>query len=303
MNDQIVPNSVKTSSSDQVLDRISALLPQLTPELKKAASFLLENPQMIGVNSARHMARLAAVKPNTMVRLAKELGFSGYNALQDIFQSAIAQAAPGFQDRARWLQSLPGKGELGQLYTNMAEVAIKNIETTLAASDAMQMGGAALALHKAKKRYMLGVGINHALAESFCYLADMAAMPIEPIPRFGSLAIDDLAHAGPDDILIAITFKPYRQEVVSAVEQARSQGVRIIGISDSPASPIVLGADHSFVVGTDTPQFYTSIVATMALLETLMAFVIAEADEDVASEIESFHDRRHKLGIYIGEKS
>ena len=150
---------------------------------------------------------------------------------------------------------------------------------------------------------MLGVGINHALAESFCYLADMASLPIDAIPKFGSLAIDDLAHADKDDVLIAITFKPYRQEVVSAVNQARNQGVKIIGISDSPASPIVLGADHGFVVATETPQFYTSIVATMSLLETLMSFVIAEAGEDVASEIERFHERRHRLGIYIGEKS
>ena len=188
-------------------------------------------------------------------------------------------------------------------YCSLSAVAIRNIETTLAASDAAQMEQAALALHQAQKRYMLGVGINHALAESFCYLADMASLPIEAIPKFGSLAIDDLAHATKDDVLIAITFKPYRQEVVSAVNQARNQGVKIIGISDSPASPIVLGADHGFIVETQTPQFYTSIVATMALLETLMSFVIAEAGEDVASEIERFHERRHRLGIYIGEKS
>ena len=300
MNDQIVP---KLKSPEQVLDRLQVLLPDLTPELKKAAGCLLEDQQMIGVYSARHMAKRAEVKPNTMVRLAKELGFSGYEALRHLFQTAIEQAEPGFQDRARWLQSLPKKGELGRLYADMASVAIRNIETTLASSDATQMEQAALALHHAKKRYMLGVGINHALAESFCYLADMASLPIDAIPKFGSLAIDDLAHADKDDVLIAITFKPYRQEVVSAVNQARNQGVKIIGISDSPASPIVLGADHGFVVATETPQFYTSIVATMALLETLMSFVIAEAGEDVASEIERFHERRHRLGIYIGEKS
>ena len=300
MNDHNVP---KLTTPEDTLKQLRLVMADLTPELKKAATCLLEEQHLIGIHSARQMARRADVKPNTMVRLAKELGFSGYDALRHVFQTAIRQAEPGFQDRARWLQSLPKKGELGRLYADMAAVTIRNIETTLAASDSSKMEAAALALHRAEKRYMLGVGINHALAESFCYLADMASLPIEPIPRFGSLAIDDLAHAGKNDILIAITFKPYRQEVVSAVEQARSQGVQIIGISDSPASPIVLGADHGFMVETDTPQFYTSIVATMALLETLMSFVIAEAGEDVASEIERFHDRRHRLGIYIGEKS
>ncbi|MCE2516692.1 MAG: MurR/RpiR family transcriptional regulator, partial [Alphaproteobacteria bacterium] len=293
------------NSAQDVLALLERRLASFTPELKKAAAAMLEEQTAIGVSSARQMAKLAFVKPNTMVRLAKELGFKGYDDLRGLFQEDIrrGQLGGGFEDRARWLQSLSRKGELGQLYADLANVSIKNIETTLAATNQVEMQAAARTLHQAKKRYMLGVGINHALAESFCYLADMASMPIEPIPRFGSLAIDDLAHAATDDVLIAITFKPYRREVVTAVEQARRQNLKIIGISDSPASPIVLGADHGFVVDTETPQFYTSIVATMALLETLMAFVIAEAEDDVITEIEAFHERRHRLGIYMGEKN
>ena len=38
-------------------------------------------------------------------------------------------------------------------------------------------------------------------------------------------------------MLIAMTFKPYRREVVEAVAVAREQGVAVIGISDSPAAP------------------------------------------------------------------
>ena len=64
------------------------------------------------------------------------------------------------------------------------------------------------------------------------------------IPKAGSTAIDDLAWANDQDVLIAITCKPYRSEVVEAVRVAREQGVKIVGISDSPASPIIVGSDH-----------------------------------------------------------
>lgn len=274
---------------------------KLSPELRKAATFLLENPSLVGVSSARQMAREADVKPNTWVRLAKEFGFSGYEPMRAVFQTALVETSSGFQDRARGLQDISRKGSLGKLYTDLAGGTIRNIENTLSSSNEKEMQAAAALLHQARQCYMLGVGINHAIAESFCYLAGMTSLAIEPIPRFGSLAIDDLAQADGRDVMIAITFKPYRQEVVSAVAQAKAQGVKIIGISDSPASPIILDADQSFIVDTDTPQFYTSIVATMALLETLMAFVIAAADQNVIDEIEAFHERRHQLGIYIGE--
>lgn len=299
MNHISVPE-MKTPAD--LLDRMQTMLYSMPPEVQKAATHLLEEQASIGVHSARQQALAAGVKPNTMVRLARLLGFDGYDSFRAVFQRDLLRADSGFQDRARWLQSLSRKGELGRLYADMASVTLANIETTLAGADAPMLRAAAQALLKAKNRYMLGVGINHALTESFCYLADMASVPIQSIPRYGSLAIDDLAHAKKGDVMIAITFKPYRREVTSAVEQARLQGVKIIGISDSPASPIVAGSEHGFVVQTETPQFYTSIVATMALLEMLMSFVVAEAKSDIVNDIKAFHDRRHELGIYTGER-
>ena len=100
-------------------------------------------------------------------------------------------------------------------------------------------------------------------------------------------------------MLIAITCKPYRTEVVEAVRIAREQGVTVIGISDSPASPIILGSQHGFVISVDTPQFFPSSVSTIALLETLLSFVIASASPQVVQRVETFHRRRHELGIYL----
>ena len=136
----------------------------------------------------------------------------------------------------------------------------------------------------------------------FRTLAGMAMDRVEAIPRPGSVAVDDLARAGEGDVLIAMTFKPYRREVVEAVELAREQGLTVIGISDSPASPIIAGSAHGFVIRCETPQFFPSTVATVALLETLIAFVIADARPEVIASIERFHERRHELGIYMNER-
>ena len=64
-----------------------------------------------------------------------------------------------------------------------------------------------------------------ANARNFTYLANMAVDTIEAIPRHGSVAIDDLARAGKGDVLIAMTCKPYRTEVVEAVALASAAGM------------------------------------------------------------------------------
>jgi DNA-binding MurR/RpiR family transcriptional regulator len=102
-------------------------------------------------------------------------------------------------------------------------------------------------------------------------------------------------------VLIAMSMRPYRTEVVAAIEVAREQGLTIIGLSDSPASPIIRAADHGFVVAVDTPQFFPSSVSTIALLETLLSFVIAVASDEIVDRVEQFHRRRHQLGIYMEE--
>ena len=118
------------------------------------------------------------------------------------------------------------------------------------------------------------------------------------IPRPGSTPVDDIAWADQQDVMIAITCKPYRSEVVEAVKLAREQGMTIVALSDSPASPIILNSDFGFVVAADTPQFFPSSVSTVALLETLLSFVIAVASPEIVERVEKFHLRRHQLGIY-----
>ena len=72
-----------------------------------------------------------------------------------------------------------------------------------------------------------------------------------------------------------------------------------MALSDSLASPIVRVADHSFVLAADTPQFFPSSVSTVALLETLLSFVIAVASDEIVDRVERFHRRRHDLGLYV----
>ena len=190
---------------------------------------------------------------------------------------------------------------IGFAASPLAAAAFDNIQELFGGTNADEMKAAADRIIGSRKTFVMGVGVSYALAHNFTYLARMALDDVVAVPQDGSLPIDDIAKAGPEDVLLVMTFQPYRTEVVDAVELAREQGVGIIGISDSRTSPVLLGADHPFVIPTDTPQFFTSTVATMAFLETLMAFVIAEAGSHVVPNLEKFHKRSHELGIYWEE--
>jgi len=290
-----------TDVSSTILDRLSDAWDALTPEAQKAARYVLENPADVGVSTVREIAEAAKVKPNTVVRMARQVGFEGYEDFREPFRDAIRRGGASFPDRARWLQEIGRHGELGGLYADMIGAAIRNLEETFAGISAEALQAAGDAIWNSNQVFTLGVGVNNSNARNFSYLASTGMVRFHAIPRAGNSATDDLAFAGKGDALIAITCKPYRSEVVEAMAVARKQGMTVIGISDSPASPIIRGADHGFVVAADTPQFFPSSVSTIALLETLLSFVIAVASDEIVERVARFHARRHELGIYSDE--
>ena len=61
---------IPQSATESVLGAVATSLDSFTPEIRKAATYVLENPADIGVSSVREISLKAQVKPNTVMRLA-----------------------------------------------------------------------------------------------------------------------------------------------------------------------------------------------------------------------------------------
>ncbi|MDJ0770429.1 MAG: MurR/RpiR family transcriptional regulator [Ilumatobacter sp.] len=285
------------SEPTEILGALSSVLDDLSPQVRQAAVYVLDNPGEIAVTSMRGIADAAGVKPNTLVRMARAVGFDGYDDLRTPFRQNAAEGTLSFPDRARFLQTISQGGSHGSLLADMAGAAFANVESLFASADADELRAAADLIDEARRANVLGVGTARTLAENFAYVASMAVDNVTAIPVIG-LAIDDVARMDGRDVLVAMTFSPYRSEVVEAVRLAVERSVPVIVVTDSHASPIVPLSTHAFVVPNDSPLPFSSNIAATALLETLLAFVVAESHDDVATAIEAFHDNRRQANIY-----
>ncbi len=68
---------------------IESRFTELSPRLQQAARFIVDNPQLVALRSMRAVASRAHVDPSTMVRLAQDLGFDGYEQLRDCYRRKI----------------------------------------------------------------------------------------------------------------------------------------------------------------------------------------------------------------------
>lgn len=224
----------------------------------------------------RGLATRAEVHPNTLVRLAQAIGFDGYESMRERFRDFVVAGGLGsFRDRARWLQEMEARGGTSEVMAEMAGAAGQNCETMWRGQDAVAVDAIPDAILVAPRVYVLGMGSAYSLANQFWYVAQMAFDHIVPIPRHGSQPVDDLAWATPHDVLVALTFQPYRAETMRAARRAQKMGATVIGVTDRLTAPLAMLSDHLLITPTHTPQFFQSHAAATALLETLVAVLVA----------------------------
>ncbi|MCR9254610.1 MAG: MurR/RpiR family transcriptional regulator [Alphaproteobacteria bacterium] len=293
------PPATAPATADQVIAALTETFPNMTPALQSAARFIVDNPREVGLNSMRTLASQAAVHPNAFVRLARQIGFEGYDEMRERFRDfLVTDDLGGFGDRAKWLQALAAKGGTAEVQARMAAALIENLERGILKQDAAQLERIADRILAAENVFVLGMGSAYSLAHQFWYEARMAFPNFSPVPRHGSQPVDDLAFIGPQDALIAFTFQPYRSETMEGVRLAKQRKATVIGITDSATSPLYPAVDHGLICPTSTPQFFESHAAVTGLLETLLAVLVGRAGETAQEHIRAFHRQRMEAGLY-----
>ncbi|MBT7510248.1 MAG: MurR/RpiR family transcriptional regulator, partial [Rhodospirillaceae bacterium] len=209
-----------------VIARLTDDYPNLSPQLRQAARFVLDQPTEIAINSMRKVAAAAEVAPSTMLRLAKALDYPTYEAFRKPFRESLRGRTEGFGDRARWLQEMAEGDDAGQVMGRMAEAALANVEAVFHDNDPAEFARAATIIRDARRVYVIGVGGAFTLAGYFHYLARMALPRMRlPAGQAGSL-IDDLVDIEPDDVILATSVAPYMSATVRAADFARDRGAR-----------------------------------------------------------------------------
>src|SRR5258708_5085485 len=99
----------KTASIPKTFDDLEPAIVEsassLSKRLQQIATYALENPSEMALETIAVVAQHAGVQPSSLIRFAKVLGFSGYSEMQRIFRLRLTDAMPDYQER---LRSLPG---------------------------------------------------------------------------------------------------------------------------------------------------------------------------------------------------
>ncbi|RMF39386.1 MAG: MurR/RpiR family transcriptional regulator [Alphaproteobacteria bacterium] len=277
-------------------DRIARRYSDLSARLREAADFVAGNPVEVATRSLRSLSSASGVSPATFSRLARALGFSSYEELRELSRSAVGERVLTFSEKASRLRA-DARARMTMI-ERQAAACIGNIADLEKNMDRERLREAVDRLGRARNVVLFGAFGSTGIVEYMAYLANYFTANWVLAGRMGASLGAALASIGAEDMLMVVTKSPYAKRAILAAEIARAAGAGTIVITDSHSCPAIKHADLAFIVPSDSPQFFSSYAATLVLLETMIAMLVARLQGDPADRIRAVEERNRRLGEF-----
>lgn len=279
--------------------RLRDSFPELSPQLREAARWVIDHPADVALLSTREQARRAGVTPATMTRLAQRFGLGGYDGVRELFADAVRRRPDNYRGRAEELLARRNnEGDAALVQDIFA--SLSHHLTMLSSPPAIRrFTAAADRIARADRVFCLGQRSSFSVAYIFHYVRSLFGTNSVLVDGSGGIGADMLRGIGRNDVLLAVSVRRYVRYTVDAAKHAKGRGARIVAVTDSELSPLVALADEAILVQTETPSFFHTMAPAFAAVECLAALVAARRGPAALAALEASESQLAAFGTYL----
>jgi len=283
---------------EAVRARMKHCAADITPQLEKAATVLFSRPDDVALLSMRELASRTGLTPTAFLRLARVLGFSGYPELRHVFAEQLRKSASVYSPRAAQLQRHDGENTEVSVVKKLFAGKIDNIVRTFQRNPPENLLEVVVLLEKAQRIFLVGQRSSFPIVFYFRYVLELFSQKSVALQDLGGTFADDLRYVGRDDVLFAVSFRPYTRTTILAAEYAMSRGCPIVAMTDSELSPLNLRAARTIFVDPSAPSFFDSIVEPLTVIVALLALLMARGGQTAIANLKNSEDQLSRFGAY-----
>ncbi|MGX9355170.1 MurR/RpiR family transcriptional regulator [Roseobacteraceae bacterium S113] len=280
-------------------DRVAEHYGTLSSQLRKAADYVVSHPLDIASRSLRMISEQSDVSPATYSRLSRALGFESFEELKDLSRQSLGKSPASLAERAQQLKSDARQGR--SMLQRQSAACIGNIEEFVGKADEAKLEEAATLLRSAERVVLLGALASTGITEYMAYLAEYFGAGWTLAGRMGASLGAQFSGLAPGDVVFIVTKAPYARRAMVAADMAARAGAAVITVTDSHKCPTLAKSRVGLVVPSQSPQFFSSYVVTLVLIETLIAMIVAASQTDIAATIHTIEAANQELGEYWSE--
>ncbi len=288
-------DALSTRMTTELLSkRIIGEIAGMAPQLALGARFLVDHPDLVVACSMREIAGRIGVSPTTLLRLARSLGFEDWSGFREIYVDHFRSSQPRYADKA---DALVRRNGVPGLVEEMLRAQRSALDYAASANSAESIDEAAKILNRAPRIFVAAFMSCRAPALAFTYICSLFRSNVKLVGE-GASVVADLADVRSDDAILSINFLPYAREIHLVRDATVRSGAALVSIADSQVAPLAPVARTILLFGAQTPSFFPSVTASVTLVETLAAAMLAHAGEAAVNRIDSIERAFYESGSY-----
>jgi DNA-binding MurR/RpiR family transcriptional regulator len=257
--------------SGTIAERLQAKVDTLTRTERQLADTILENYPISGLGSITSVAEKAGVSTPSVARLVQKLNFKGFPEFQKHLRMELeATLSNPIAKHEKWTDNAPEEHILNQF----TDAVMHNIKKSLAQLDpAVFDASCKLLADENRSVYVVGGRITRALADYFFLHMQVIRPDTTLIQSISNAWPHYLLNVKQGDVIVIFDVRRYENSTLKLAEMAAAKGAKIILLTDQWVSPIAKFTDLVFSSRIVVPSAWDSSVASMLLLETILAEV------------------------------
>jgi DNA-binding MurR/RpiR family transcriptional regulator len=261
---------------------LSRLYPELSPQLQRIASFALEHPHEIALDTVARLATNARVQPSAIVRFAQALGYPGFSELQQVFRSRLVERSRSgtsggtYRERIAAFRAGHPRSGPGAVLDEFVADGMSSLEQLHEHVPSASLDTAVRQLAAARTIYVLGHRRAFPVAYYLAYALIQLELRVTLLDSVGGMLREPARLIDACDTLIVISFRNYTSEVIEIARETHSRGVPVIALTDHALSPLARSATVCFQIEASNTKPFRMLVAPICLAQAL-AVAVGEA--------------------------
>lgn len=242
---------------------------RLTGAEARAARALLNDYPTLGLAPAAEFAAQSHTSAATVLRFVSQLGFASYSDFQKQLRQELSERIKSPLDRPH--RDSAGHGS--EFLRRFAARLHANLEETIAQLPQSDFDAACTAIASARTVHLIGGRFTDAIATYLAAHLRVLRPGVRKLDESAAGRSDQLLDIAARDVVLVFDMRRYDDELTEFARVAKSQGAKVLLITDPWISPVSRFARHVLPCRIDVGATWDSNTALFAVSEAIIARV------------------------------
>ena len=281
--------------SADILSILQSKNQKLSKGQRAIAKYILHSYDKAAFMTANKLGKTVGVSESTVVRFAVELGFEGYPEMQKSMQEMVMNRLTSVQ-RLEVASDRIGDQDILSMVIHSDIDKLRQTSETVSRED---FAHSVEAILSARRVYILGSRSTSVLASFLGHYLRHMLDDVRVVTSSGaSEMFEQIIGISDKDVAIAFSFPRYSTATFKGAEFCRSVGAKVIGITDSPISPLGRCSDHVLLCKSDMISLVDSLTAPFSIANALIVAIASRREGELQNTFTTLENVWEEYRVY-----